>query len=119
MDTFILDGGYVLHEYAQANFLHHIRGAWKDQIATADGLVELIQQFLEARWNPSFKTLDQELAPETPSLHHMQSIYPNEYKKLNLIAAFSRNQRYLQDDQGLSLRMLMLDVLFNSVQTTI
>ena len=30
VDEFIAKGEYVLHQYSQSNFLHHIRGALRD-----------------------------------------------------------------------------------------
>ena len=61
VDGFIIKGEYVLHQYSQSNFLHHIRGAWSDANKIPN-IRASTEEFLRARWNPSFRHADSEIS---------------------------------------------------------
>ena len=90
MDIFIDNGEYVLHQYSLSNFLHHIRGAWRDVGGASEILRASTREFLKARWNPSFRHADSEPLPSSSTVKHIQSMDPEDYKKLNIIAAHLR-----------------------------
>ena len=104
VDLNIVEGGYILHEYSQSNFLHHVRGALRDESGTTEHLVDPLKRFLDARWNPSYKY--NQLGSKPPDstgavLMHINSRYPEEYKKLNLIAMhFSKHSIRMDGDEG-------------------
>jgi hypothetical protein len=93
VDEIIATGGYVLHDYAQANFLYHIESAWRDP-DTTELLAIPIREFLELRWNPSFRPLNVQLPPASSSitLGQMESKFPEEYRKLIIIVAHLESQ---------------------------
>ena len=103
VDRFIARGGYVLHRYSQFNYLHHIRGAWRD----VDGATEILKaatgEFLKARWNPSFRHADSETPYSSSTLGHIQSMDPEYYKKLNTIATHLRARNFTESTKGLVL----------------
>ena len=98
IDGFIDQGGYVLHHYSQSYFLHHIRGAWCDVGGASEILRASTGEFLKARWNPSFNS-----APPTSSSipGHIQSMDPEDYKKLSTIAAHPRARNLTESTNGL------------------
>lgn len=99
MDQFIMGGGYTLHEYAQSNFLHHIRSAWRGADDVSEPLAITTREFLGARWNPAFQRLDSQLLPKS-SLGPLQSKYPEEHRKLNIIATHLRTCRVTDNNDG-------------------
>ena len=90
VDGFIAAGGYVLHQYSQSNFLHHIRGAWRDEGGTSEVLRSSTKGFLKARWNPSFRHVDLETSSSSSTLEHIQPMDSEDYKKLRIIATHLR-----------------------------
>ena len=95
VDSIISRGGYVLHQYSQSNFLHHLRGAWRDVGGASEILRASTREFLKARWNPSYRHVDSE-PPARSTVGHIQSIDPEDYKKLSIIAA-NRGVRVLTE----------------------
>ena len=99
VDGFIGNGGYVLHQYSQSNFLHHIRGAWR-----GGGASEILRaptrEFLNARWNPS-RLVDLEPLPSPTILGHIQTTDLEDYKKLSIIAAHLRARPLIESTEGL------------------
>ena len=104
MDGFIASGGYVLHQYSQSNFLHHIRGAWCDVGGASAVLRASTGKFLEARWYPSFEQVDSEPPLSSSTLGHLQSMNLEDYKKLNTIAAHLRAHNPTEITRGLFLQ---------------
>ena len=90
VDGFIATGGYVLHQYSQSNFVHHVRGAWRDLGGASEILRASTGEFLEARWNPIFSHVDSEQPPRSSTLEYIQSMDLEDYKKLNAIATYLR-----------------------------
>ena len=86
MDGFIAAGGYVLHQYSRSNFLHHIRGAWRDEGGISEILRSSTKGPLKARWNPSFRHVDLKASSSSSNLEHIQSMDSEDYKKLRIIA---------------------------------
>ena len=84
VDDIISRGGYVLHQYSQSNFLHHLRGAWRDVGGASEILRASTREFLKARWNPSFRHVDSELPARSSTVGHMD---PEDSKKLSIITA--------------------------------
>ena len=109
VDGFIAKGGYVLHQYSQSNFQHLIRGAWRDAGGANEILRAATRALLKARWNPLFKHVDSE-TPPSALLGQIQSMYPEEYKKLNTIAAHFRARNLTDSTEGL----LLLSTQLNS-----
>ena len=103
VDGFIARGGYVLHQYSQSNFLHHIRGAWRDIGDASDILRASTREFLKARWNPSFSHFDSQPPPSSSTLGYIQSVDPENYKKLNIIAAHLGARNLAESTEGLFL----------------
>ena len=101
MDVFIDNGEYVLHQYSLSNFLHHIRGAWRDVGGASEILRASMREFLKARWNPSFRHADSEPLPSSSTVGHIQSMDPEDYKKLNMIAAHLRARNLTESTKGL------------------
>ena len=99
-DGYIKSGGYVLHQYSQANFLHHIRGAWRDGGGASEILKASTGKFLQARWNASFERVGSEPLPSSSALGHIQSMNPNDYEKLNTIAAHLRATNLPESTEG-------------------
>jgi hypothetical protein len=83
------------------NYLHHIRGALKGAAKNSEELGSLVQRFLNARWNESFMELDQGRISTPMGLLETQQTHAREYQQLNTIAAFTRKQEVLQEDEGL------------------
>ena len=109
MDGFIAKGGYVLHQYSQSNFLHHIRGAWRD-VGGANGILRAVTgEFLKAKWNPSFEHVDPETPPSSSILGQIRSMGPDDYKKLNTIAAYLRARNLTESTKGLLLLFTQLN----------
>ena len=102
VDRFIGSGGYVLHQYSQSNFLHHIRGAWRDAGDASEVLRASTREFLNARWNPS-RQVDSEPPPSPTILGHIQSMGQEDYKKLGIIAAHLRSRHLIESTGGLFL----------------
>ena len=102
MDIFIDKGEYVLHQYSLSSFLHHIRGAWREVGGASEILRASTREFLKARWNPSFRNADSETLPSSLTLEHIQSMDPEDYKKLNMIAAHLRAGNLTENTNGLS-----------------
>ena len=103
VDGFIIQGEYVLHQYSQSNFLHHIRGAWRDaneipNVRASSG------EFLKARWNPSFRHAGSEIFPSSSRLVDIQSMDAEVYEKLNIIAAHAKARNVTESTNGLFLR---------------
>ena len=102
IDGFIGRGEYVLHQYSQSNFLHHIRGAWRE--AGLGGASEILRastrEFLNARWNPS-RHADSEPPPSSTTLGHIQTMDPDDYKKLSIIAFYLRARNLTESTKGL------------------
>ena len=103
MDEFIAGGGYVLHQYSQSNFLHHIRGAWRDTRGASEILRKSTTEFLKERWNPSFRHVDSDTPPSSSAPGHVQSMDPDDYKKLNTIASHLRARNLTENAKGLFL----------------
>ena len=101
VDEFVVKGGYVLHQYSQSNFIHHIRGAWRDMGGASEILRSSTGEFLKARWNPSFRHVDSETPPSSSTLGHVQSMDPEDYKKLNTIAAGLKERDITESTKGL------------------
>jgi hypothetical protein len=91
----------VLQDYVMPNYLHHIRGALKGDAEKIGELGSLVQSFLKARWNESFMELDQGRSSTAMWLLDTQQTYAREYQQLNTIAAFTKKQEALQEDEGL------------------
>ena len=102
VDGFIGSGGYVLHQYSQSNFLHHIRGAWRNAGGTCETLRVSTREFLNARWNPS-RQVDSEPPPSSTTLGHIQTMGHEDYKKLSIIAAHLRARHLIEGTEGLCL----------------
>ena len=102
IDGFIDRGEYALHQYSQSNFLHHIRGAWRE--AGLGGASEILgastREFLQARWNPS-RHVDSELPPGSTTLGHIPTMDPDDYKKLSIIASNLRARNLTESTKGL------------------
>ena len=103
VDGFIDRGGYVLHQYSQSNFLHHIRGAWRDMRGPSEILRESTREFLKERWNTSFNS---EPPPGPSVLGHLQSIDPEDYRRLSMIAAHLRAHNLAESTNGLCTRAI-------------
>ena len=103
VDGYIHEGGYVLHQYSQANFLYHIRGAWRDVGGANQILRSSIGKFLKVRWNPSF---DSEPQPSFSILERIQSMGPEDYKKLGIVAAHLRICNLVERINGLWIRVI-------------
>ena len=101
VDGLITRGGYVLHQYAQSNFLHHIRGAWREAGGASKILRESTTEFLKEKWNPSFNS-----EPRFSILGHIQSMDPEDYKKLSIIAAHLRARNLAERTNGLCTRVI-------------
>jgi hypothetical protein len=82
------------------NYLHHIRGALKGDAKNSEELGSHVQRFLNARWNESFMELDQGRTSTPMGLLETQQRHAREYRQLNTIAAFTRKQEVLQEDEG-------------------
>ena len=104
VDGFIDRGGYAFHQYSQSNFLHHIRGAWRDVGGASEILRVSTREFLKARWNPSFRHDGLETSPSSSTLEHIRSMDPEDYKKLSTIAAHLRARNLAESTTGLFLR---------------
>ena len=102
VDGFIGSGGYVLHQYSQTNFLHHIRGALRDARGASEILRASTREFLKARWNPS-RQVDSELPLSSMILGHIQTMGQEDYKKLRIIAAHLRTRHLTESTKGLFL----------------
>jgi hypothetical protein len=99
IDQFIIGGGYVLHDYAQSNFLYHIRSSWRAVDDVSEPLAITTREFLGTRWNPAFQYLDSQLPPKS-WLGKLQSKYPEEHRKLNIIAAHLGTCRVTDNNDG-------------------
>ena len=102
LDEFIGSGAYVLQQYSQSNFLHHIRGAWRDAGGASEILRLSTREFLNARWNPS-RQIDSEPPPSSTILEHIQAMGQEDYKKLCIIAAHRRARHLVESTKGLFL----------------
>ena len=102
VDAIISRGGYVLLQYSQSNFLHHIRGAWRDDNEIPN-IRASTEEFLKARWNPSFRHADLEISSSYSRPIHVQSMDAELYKKLNIIAAYLRAHNLTESTNGLFL----------------
>ena len=102
VDGFIGNGGYVLRQYSQSNFLHHIRGAWRDAGGASEILKASTREFLNARWNPS-RQVDSEPPPSSTILGHIETMCQEDYKKLRIIAAHLRARHLIESTKGLFL----------------
>ena len=109
VDGFIARGGYALHQYSQSNFLHHIKGAWRDVGGAGEILSASTREFLKSRWNPSFNHLDSKIPPSFSALGHMQSMDPEDYGKLNIAAAYLMARNLTESTQGLLLLCTQLN----------
>ena len=97
---------YVLHQYSQSNFLHHVRGAWRDA-GDANEIPNVrasSREFLTARWNPSFRDADSEQSSTSARPGHIQPMDAEFYEKLNIIAAHLGARNLTESTKGLSLR---------------
>ena len=103
VDGFIDQGGYALHQYSQSNFLHHIRGACRVVGGASQILRTSTREFLKERWNPSFRHVDLEPPPSSSILGRIQSMDPEDYKKLSTIAAHLRKRNLTESTNGLFL----------------
>ena len=103
LDGFIDRGGYVLHQYSKSNFLHHIRGAWWGVGGASKILRESTTEFLKAKWNPSFNS---EPSPCFPIPGQIQSMDPEDYKKMSIIAAHLRVRNFPERANGLCTRVI-------------
>ena len=103
VDGFIDGGEYVLHQYSQTNFLHHIRGAWRDVDGASEILGTSIGEFLRVRWNPSFRHADSEPPPSSSIFGYMPSMNPEHYRKLSSTAAHLRTRNLTESTNGLFL----------------
>ena len=105
VDGFICGGEYVLQQYSQSNFLHHVRGAWRD--AGDDNKIPNVsastREFLKARWNPSFRHAGSEQSSRTSRPEHIQSMNSEAYEKLNIIAAHIKARNLTGCTKGLFL----------------
>ena len=104
VDRFITNGGYVLHQYSQSNFLHHIRGAWREVGGATEILRISTGEFLKARWNPSFRHIDSAIPPSSSTLGNIKPMDPEDHKKLNIIAAYLSARNLTEGSDGLFLR---------------
>ena len=102
VDGFIAKGGYVLHQYSQSNFLHHIKEAWRGAGGANEILRAATGEFLKARWNPLFEHVDSE-TPPSPMPWHIHSMDPEDFKKLNTIAAHLKARNLTESTKGLLL----------------
>ena len=102
VDGFIIKGEYVLHQYSQSNFLHHIRGAWSDANEIPN-IRASTEEFLKARWNPSFTPADSEISSSYLRPIHIQSMDAEHYSKLNIIASYLRAYNVTESTNGLFL----------------
>jgi hypothetical protein len=57
------------------------------------------REFLGTRWNPAFQYLDSQLPPKS-WLGKLQSKYPEEHRKLNIIAAHLGTCRVTDNNDG-------------------
>ena len=87
VDRFIAMGEYALHKYSQSNFLHHIRGAWRNVEGVSETLGVTTKEFLKARWNPAFRHIGSEPSPSSPTPGPIPSMDRGDYKKLCAIVA--------------------------------
>ena len=99
IDGFVESGEYALHRYS--NFLHHIRGAWHGVEGTCGTLKVSTKEFLEARWNSSFRRIVSEPPPSSSELGHIKSMDPEDYEKLITIAAHLRARNFTESTKGL------------------
>ena len=106
VDGFIDRGEYALHLYSQSNFLHHIRGACRDVDGVSQTLKTSTGDFMKERWNPSFRHIDSETSPSCLTLEHIQSMDPEDYKRLNAIAAHHRARNLTEHPKGLFYRVI-------------
>ena len=106
VDEFVARGEYVLHQYSLSNFLHHIRGAWRDagDANEIPNVSTSIREFLKARWNPSFRHANSEQSPSFSRLRNIQLMDARDYEKLNIIAAYLRSYNLAKNAKGLFLR---------------
>ena len=102
LDGFIGSGAYVLHRYSQSNFLHHIRGAWRDAGGASEILRASTREFLNARWNPS-RQVDSEPPLSSTIFGHIRNMGQEDYKKLSIIAAHLRARHLIESTKGLFL----------------
>ena len=95
-------GGYVLHQYSQSNFLHHIRGAWRDEGGASEILRDSTREFLKARWNPSFRHIGPEPSPSSSSaIGQIRFMDPEDYKRLNILGTHLRAHNPTRGTDGL------------------
>ena len=104
VDGFIGGGEYVLHQYSQSNFLHHVRGAWRNagEANKIPNVRTSTKKFLKARWNPSFRPADSELSSSSSEPGHIQPTDAEVYERLNTIAARLRARDLTESTKGLS-----------------
>ena len=100
VDGFITRGEYALHKYSQSNFLHHIRGAWRNAGGASETLGAPTKEFLKARWNPSYRHVGSE-PPSSAALGHMLCMDQEDYKKLSIIAAHLKARNLTESTNGL------------------
>ena len=101
VDGIICRGGYVLRQYSQSNFLYHLRDACRD-VGSADEILRAsAREFLKARWNLSFRHVDSEPPARSSAVGHIRSMDPEDYKKLNIIAANLRLHIPTESTNGL------------------
>ena len=101
VDEFIVGGEYALHKYTQSNFLHHIRGAWRNAEGASETLKASTKVFLKARWNPYFRQISSEPQPSSSALGNIQSIDQEDYESLCIIAAHLRACNLTESTKGL------------------
>ena len=100
VDGFIAKGEYALHKYSQSNFLHHIRGAWRNVEDVSETLGVITKEFLKARWNPAFRHSGSEPPPSSSALGPIPSMDREDYKKLSAIAAQLRARSLTEVKEG-------------------
>ena len=103
VDEVIAKGGYVLHQYSQSNFLHHIRGAWCEVGGASRTLRISTKEFLKQKWNPSFNS---EPPPGFSMPGYIQPMDQEDYKKLSIIAAHPRAPNIAERTNGLCTRAI-------------
>ena len=103
MDRVIAKGEYVLYQYAQSNFLHHIRGAWRQVGGTGTIVRESAKKFLKEKWNPSFNS---EPPHSFSILEHIQSMDSEDHRKLRIIAAHRGVRNLAESPNGLWTRLI-------------
>ena len=106
VEGFIGKGEYVLQQYTQSNFLHHIRGAWRDagRANKIPNVTASTKEFLKARWNPCFRSDGSGQPSSSSGPEHVQPTDAEVYEKLNIISARLREHSFTESTKGLSLR---------------